>query len=203
MQLSDKIRNVLASEYWYHATTMENYYNILANGVIASHNLQHELDFGAGFYLCQTADAAERYIARLSYPDDVQCVIMRFRFVPLIWFDDDSYNTAVFAAYNDEFAEFVFKNRLNPASLQHKYDAIYGVMSDSFPTMLLAEYRTGELTRDAVIEGLKKSTSAKQLSLHNQLLCDRISLCSSYLYDYHSNTREELNIHERENAAVC
>lgn len=182
---------------------MESYHNIVTNGIIASHNLRHELDFGAGFYLCQTADAAERYIARLPHPDGEQCVIMCFGFSPLAWFDDDSYNTATFLSYDDKFAEFVFKNRLNPNSLQHKYDVIYGVMSDSFPTMLLAQYRAGELTRDEVVNGLKKSTSAKQLSLHNQLLCDKITLCSSYLYDYHSDTRKELNIHERENAAIC
>ena len=63
-------------------------------------------------------------------------------------------------------------------------------MSDSVPTLLIQKYKNKEITKEAVIDLLKKSTSNKQLSLHNQELCDKIKLTKAYLL----KTGKELNI---------
>ena len=50
MELTDKIKRVLSSDKWYHATTIDNYNSIRQKGIIADFNRGKELDFGYGFY---------------------------------------------------------------------------------------------------------------------------------------------------------
>lgn len=92
----------------------------------------------------------------------------------------------------------MFENRtknLNGMN-QHCYDILFGVMSDSLPTILFLQYENGEISKEKVIEGLKKSNSMKQLSLHNQGLCDIIKPKKAYCYNINSSLREELDINE-------
>lgn len=208
LELNVKVKNILSSTRWFHATTKSSFENILAQGVVADYNRYSELDFGYGFYLTTTEKLAESYISKLlSWADstDDPPVIMEFEMNPLEWFLNDEYSTAVFPAFDDSFAEFVFNNRMNSSTGKqfHDYDAIYGVMSDSVPTKLLLQFRAGEISYEAVIDGLKKSNSMKQISLHSQYLCDIIKLKRAYQYDYQTGERKELDIHEREGIASC
>lgn len=208
LELTTKVKNVLSSTRWFHATTKSNFENILEQGVIADHNRYSELDFGYGFYLTTTEKLAESYITKLlswANSDDDPPVIMEFEMNPLEWFLGDEYCTAVFPAFDDCFADFVFNNRMNSSTGKqfHGYDAIYGVMSDSVPTQLLLRYRVGEISREEVIEGLKKGNSMKQISLHSQQLCDIIKLKKAYQFDCQTGERKELDIHEREGIASC
>ncbi len=175
----------------------------MEKGVLADYNKGGELDFGYGFYLTEQAKLAESYIARLPIETGSR-VIMEFECFPIDWFAGDEYRTEAFEAFDERFAEFVFSNReQGPTGEQvHSFDAIYGGMSDSKPTLLLAGYRAGEISREEVIKSLQKGTSMKQLSLHNQKLCDTIKLVRAYVYDPETETREELDIHERKHAAV-
>ena len=196
IDLSDKIKNILSGNKWYHATTKSNYENILDKGIIVDYNRKRELDFGYGFYLTTTEKLAESYITRLytnNISDDIP-VILEYNFHPISWFLDEKYNCAVFASFDDEFAKFVFNNRLNYQNgiLRHNYDAIYGVMSDSTPTVLMYNYRAGDIDFNSVIAALKKGNSMKQLSLHNQELCDSIILTRAYEYDVVTKGRKEL-----------
>lgn len=200
MQLSGKISNILSSNKWYHATTMDGFLSLKQHGVIAKYNQGKPLDFGYGFYLTLNPDMAERYIQRLYEPEEDTFVITEYTFSPLLWFNTEEYNTAVFPKFNDDFAEFVMTNRMIAPSLeqQHSYDAIYGVMSDSAPVQLLMNYRLGNITKEQTLEGLKKSNSMKQLSVHNQKLCDTLALSRAYQFDFSTDTyiRKELDIHE-------
>lgn len=67
-------------------------------------------------------------------------------------------------------------------------------MSDSVLSQIVLEYKMGIKTKEEVLESLKKATSMKQLSLHNQNLCDIISLKEAYIIDTTTNERKELNI---------
>ena len=200
MQLPEKISNILSSHKWYHATTMDGFLSLKQHGVIANYNQGKPLDFGYGFYLTLNPDMAERYIQRLYEPDEDTFVITEYTCSPLPWFDVEEYNTAIFPKFNDDFAEFVMMNRMIMPSLeqQHHYDAIYGVMSDSAPAQLLMNYRSGNITKEQALEGLKKSNSMKQLSVHNQNLCDTLTLSRAYQFDFSADTyiRKELDIHE-------
>ena len=209
LELPDKIKRILSADKWYHATTKSNFENILSKGVIADHNRYSELDFGYGFYLTTSEKLAESFISRLfawqEHTNNDPLVIMEYKKTPLEWFIGDDYNTAIFPEFDDAFATFVFENRLNSTTGEqfHNFDAIYGVMSDSVPTKLLLQYRAGEITREEVIQGLKKGNSMKQISLHSQDLCDIIELERAYLYNPNTKERKELDIHERKSVASC
>ena len=132
------------------------------------------------------------------YKDDDFPLILGFEFTPLEWFEGAEYNTKIFEKYDDEFAIFVFENRTENAfgSRQHNYDVIYGVMRDSIPTQAISEYKMGIKTKEEVLDSLKKATSMKQISLHNQKLCDIIKLKEAYIIDKTTNERKELNIND-------
>jgi len=79
---------------------------------------------------------------------------------------------------------------------QHNYDIIYGVMSDSIPTIAIQEYKMGIKTKEEVLQCLKKPTSMKQISLHNQKLCDMIKLKEAYVINVETDERKELNLND-------
>lgn len=197
--MTSKVYNALSSECWFHATTRSNFENILKSGILVDYNKGKELDFGYGFYLTTSEELAESYITRLfSWQNEMgngdNPVIMEYKFLPLNWFENPDFSTKVFPKFDDDFAEFVFSNRLNcnTEKQQHEYDVIYGVMSDSVPTKLLLGYRAGDIEKADVLEGLKKGNSMKQLSLHKQELCDSIVL--NRAYEYNPNTQERKEI---------
>lgn len=202
LELPPKITKILSQDRWYHATTMEGYYSIRHSGILVDYNKGSQLDFGFGFYLTTTRELAESFIGRVfnwkteNYNETP--VIMEYQFCPLEWFVKSSFCPKVFPSFNDEFAEFVFYNRVENASgeRQHPYDVIYGVMSDSVPTVLITEYLAGTISKEMVLTSLRKDNRMKQISLHNQKLCDIIVLRRAYMYNPLTQERKELNLDE-------
>jgi hypothetical protein len=205
MKYKGKIKELLSSSVWYHATTLENWHKIKDRGVVADINKETSdaLDFGYGFYLTNKASSAERFVAMLkenrSNRNEATYVVIGFSFCPLEWFEGDDIKTYVFEDYDDEFALFVFDNRMNNigGEHQHFYDAILGVMADSNPATTMLKYKVGELTKEQVLDILKKPLYEKshykkgqnpeneffhQLSLHAQELCDIISPIKAYSF---------------------
>lgn len=207
MQISEKTKKALSAGAWYHGTTYESYLK-LKEGIVVDWNKGHDLDFGYGFYLTTSERLAESYISRLlSWKDDYtgdsiplgkQPVIIEYSALPIEWFTSPLYKTKAFPSFDDEFAEFVFFNRTENVygESQHPYDAIFGVMSDSQPTKLIVSYNVGDITKEDVIAALKKGNSMKQLSLHNQKLCDMLYMQRAYLFNLKTYERKELDIHE-------
>lgn len=210
--MNKKIKQYLSTNRWYHGTTLDNAKKIIKNGVIADYNKGNELDFGCGFYLTPKKDQASSFITKIleynkdkvgeslaqslgiktKYNKDKEIpVVIEFDFVPLNWFEEEEYKSKILNSYDNEFAEFVFNNRMNNEKIQHDYDLIFGVMSDSLPIILIQRYKNGELKKDDVIEGLKKQTSAKQLSIHNQNICDIIKV--NEIYDIDSGKELDIN----------
>ena len=127
------------------------------------------LDFGYGFYLAPDSGKAESFIRNLVDNEVIQLaegdrpIILGFEFEPLDYFESGEYKTKDFSKYNDEFALFVFDNRIEnkKGSKQHDYDIIYGVMSDAIHTESILEYKLGKKTKEEVLNDFKKSTSMK------------------------------------------
>lgn len=92
----------------------------------------------------------------------------------------DNVNFGLFLKYDDVFANFVFNSRLHSATRQHQFDLIYGVDTDSNPADLMTKYQRHLLTKAEVIEGFKKSTSAKQLYIGSELILPQLTIS---LYD--------------------
>ena len=203
-ELSPKYIKRLANRQWFHATDNEGLHNILKMRVLSDYNKGSELDFGFGFYLSPSLEDAENYINRLYHaiPND-DAIIIEFDFHPLTYFSNEAYNTYLFPHFNDEFAEFVFKNRWHARTTssnlyqqQHTYDVIYGCMSDSNPTNLLSQYELAEISYLDVIEGLKKDNRAKQLSIHNQEICNTLTITHIYQYCPKTQLLKEVLYHE-------
>jgi hypothetical protein len=204
-ELTGKIRKHINKSMWYHGTIYRNWSSFCKNGILADYNkdTSDALDFGYGFYLAPTNERAEHYILSMMqntefFKDTDEAMILGFEFNPLNWFEGDEYNTKIFDKYDDEFALFVFENRTEniAGSKQHNYDIIFGVMSDSVPTREILKYRMGEISKEDVINSLKISTSMKQLSLHNQDICDIIKLKEAYVIDKSTGERKELDVNE-------
>lgn len=200
-KLKQKTIGRLSNDKWYHATFLDGWNSICDLGVRADYNkdTSKDLDFGYGFYLTDTQERAETYITKLAEADALQRglpVIIEFEMIPLTWYEDEKVNTRVFESLDDEFAEFVFKNRTenNCGEKQHPYDVIYGVMSDSYPTKLLIDYELGIIDKEDVLNGIKKNNSMKQLSLHSQILCDTILPTRAYIYNIENQDRKELDV---------
>lgn len=177
--------NRLNRDLWYHGTTIANAENISRNGVIADYNLGSELDFGPGFYLTDTYARAASYISRSpiilpngSLENLASWAIIEFKINPYTMLFQSQYNFSYynFPKHNEDFAKFVLQNRTTNCYNQnpHKYDLVWGVMSDNHPNKIVYDYNQGVLSYEESIKLLQKSNSMKQLFLGNQSLCDKL-----------------------------
>lgn len=182
--LKSKTQKRLSESAWFHSTTYSEWDSICQNRIQVKHNLtrSNELDFGYGFYLTDTKERAKNYILQyvqngILLPQDL--LVLEFDFCPAEY--QTQHHWKVFEKYDDEFAEFVFLNRLEnvAGSKQHCYDWIYGGMTDTKPLQIMADYRMGDITKDVAISEFKKGMSFKQLSIHSQELCYSMQLKSA------------------------
>ncbi|MBZ5957730.1 DUF3990 domain-containing protein [Leuconostoc gelidum subsp. gasicomitatum] len=184
----NRIKKALQATEWYHATTRSQLTS-LQNGIDINHNLNNALDFGAGFYLTSDLEKAKEYIGNNRKYENVDSIflnndlksdpiVLQYHIDNLwdIFFDSPNYKVCVFPTYNDEFANFVFENRSDVSIVHHDYDFIYGGQTDSNPSKLMADYQNNAISRDAVIEGLKKHNPQTQLYIHNQDFCDNLEI---------------------------
>ena len=204
MEITTKLKNRLSKNIWFHGTKLSSWINIKENGVLADYNKEtaSDLDFGYGFYLSPTAQKAEQFITRelqigVFDKQDIP-VILEFSFCPLQCQEETECNMLILNDYNEDFANFVFNNRTENfnGTKQHDYDMVYGVMSDSYPTKEIGEYKAGLKSKEDVLLALQKRTSVKQLSLHTQNICDILSLTRVYQLDFDNDVRKELDINE-------
>lgn len=184
----------IQQDIWFHATTLSGWKNLCKEKVKVDYNIGTELDFGFGFYLTPKYKQAESYIKRIlpyleseNEEDQIPVVI---EFELNLSKLDAKYIHEKFLKYDEEFAEFILLNRSYPDERKHDFDFIIGVMSDSNPEGLLADFRANLITREELITGLKKGTSMEQLSLNNQEICDILKVRKASLIE----TGEELNV---------
>jgi hypothetical protein len=197
--LSAKDIKRLSGDKWYHATLLSYWDEICEKGILTTYNkdTSNSLDFGYGFYLALTAIQAEKFIAQqlkfASVNENDRPLILEFSFCPFQFFESIQYSTRILGSYDDEFATFVFKNRTQniAGTQQHEYDLMFGVMSDALPLLLISEYSKGFKSEKEVLESLKKQTSMKQLSLHNQSICDTMHLTKAYTFSIEDCNRKE------------
>lgn len=179
--------NRLNQDLWYHGTTIESAENIAKSGVIANYNFGTELDFGPGFYLTDTFERASSFISRIPLitpngikqaRDNWAIVVFTFNPFTLLFSSNTMYSYRNFPKHNDDFANFVFYNRINNAYNEnpHNYDLIWGVMSDNNPSKIIFNYREHLIDRDTAITLLKKSNSMRQLYISNQNICNTLKI---------------------------
>lgn len=179
--------NRLNQDLWYHGTTIENAESIAENGVIANYNVGTELDFGPGFYLTDTFQRASSFISRIPIITQEGVKLARkswaiviFDFNPfnLLYSTNTTYSYRNFPKHNDEFANFVFENRMSNIYNEnpHNFDLIWGVMSDNNPSKIISNYREHLINKETAISLLKKSNSMRQLYINNQDICNTLKI---------------------------
>ena len=116
--MTTKEEKFFQSNIWYHGTTLSGWKSICQLGIQAQFNIGISVDFGNGFYLSNNLVNTKKYVENITkYTDsedesDLTPVIIEFTFSPLEWIlQGASYK--YFAKYDQEFAEFVFENRVN------------------------------------------------------------------------------------------
>lgn len=175
----------LKQNIWFHGTTLSGWKELCKYKVKCDYNKGTELDFGYGFYLTPRFQQAENYINRmLPYLDvesegDKKAVVIEFELN--LYEIKEGYKHTCFLHHDEVFAEFILKNRMYPDAVNHDFDFIIGVMSDSNPEGLLADFRAGRITREDLITTLEKWNSMEQLSLHKQSVCDILTVRKAIL----------------------
>lgn len=176
----------------FHCTDEESKNNIISNGVQYNHNIANSSsqDFGYGFYIHADLKAAKRYCDNMNRRGKESLwVIMSFQV------NKDLFNLNIkeFNSYNDEFAEFVFYNRLrnDHGEYQHPFDVVSGCMSDSNPTDVMAKFGMGKIDEDQAKEYLKKSTSAKQICLSTEKAC---SMLTYQGWEYYNTASQNIEV---------
>lgn len=177
-----ELEKYLKQETWYHGTTLEGWNEIRKMGVISNYNFGNKLDFGYGFYLAPKYKQAESYILRnIPYMINKNSKPIVIEFELCLDKLIDEYKYKCFLHRDEEFAEFVINNRLNPKKRNHDYDFIIGVMTDSNPIDLIDKYQRNQISLNDVKDGLLKWNSMEQLSLHNQDICDKLRVKRVFL----------------------
>lgn len=192
-KLSDKLNipikqlNRLNQDKWYHGTTYEAYQNILQQGILWNYNYGSQLDFGTGFYLTDSMDAASNYIRRVpeltadgNFTSKKEWCVIEITFNPfeLLFEHPNKYSYCNFPKHDENFAKFVFQNRLYNVFNEkpHGIDIIWGVMSDSIPPEIILSYKNGEISYEEAIKKLQKPNSMKQLYIGNQEICNMLKI---------------------------
>lgn len=180
----------LSNNIWYHATQANYARAIIKNGIIANINKNKPLDFGYGFYLTENKQWAMKYLKEQlliseddATPDVNDGYILEFHFVPRE--HCEAFKHRFFSYLDNEFAQFVFRNRKYYkyhifTKCAHRYDMIAGPMSDGNQIDDFLDYELGRITKGELYEKLLLPKEDWQLVLHNQKLCDKLILAKVY-----------------------
>jgi len=140
---------------------------------------QRLLDFGKGFYTTSNRKQAEKWAIikqkRLDEPAK--------SFVTVYEFDDhlfecQSLNIKIFDQANEEWLDFVVRNRREDVS--HLYDMVKGPVANDTLYQTLTLYETGILTKPETITRLKVHPLIDQVSFHNQAILAKLIYVRSY-----------------------
>lgn len=186
--LKPKYQKKLRNNSWFHGTSLSNLESLKRRPLV-DYNIGKELDFGFGFYLAPNLEMASRYTKNMiSYMKDTGFTFSKDEITPIVieyelnpdvehFFTNPSYKTICFPEFSVDFAKFILSNRLNPDQRNHNFDLIYGVMSDGNPNVLVPLVRRQLKTEEEFVQEIvSKTTSTRQLSVHNQEICDMLIL---------------------------
>ena len=112
-------------------------------------------DFGAGFYLTDSKEQAERMGQRKARLFGGVATVSSFEF------DESAARSAglafkEFHSYSREWAEFVLANRANGSRIQiHDFDIVYGPIANDDVGYQIRRLLAGLITMDAFLKGLE------------------------------------------------
>jgi hypothetical protein len=112
-------------------------------------------DFGHGFYVTKYLKQAEDIAARVASWHDTEPVVTEFEFNEYA-FEDRDFAVLRFDSYNEEWLDFIVKNRASIASKpMHRYDIVEGPVADDDVAARIYDYLNGDVTKAEFIEELR------------------------------------------------
>lgn len=129
-----------------------------------------DLDFGKGFYLTDIYEQAQRWAIRQKEEKDGTPIVNIYEF------DIDSvkhrYNYLFFKEYNEEWLNFIVRNR-NGEKLWEKYDVIEGGIANDRVILTVNMYMMGLMTADVALQRLAQHRPNNQICILNQEIVDK------------------------------
>lgn len=112
-------------------------------------------DFGKGFYLSADRHQAEEMAAYKAFQMNKPPVVNVYDFDAQCM-SDGSLNVKLFDGYSEEWANFVFGNRMsdNGGSI-HQYDIVYGPIANDRVGLQIRRYMEHEISFEVFLERLK------------------------------------------------
>jgi hypothetical protein len=118
-------------------------------------------DFGKGFYVTKFLSQAKFWAFRKGIRADSEGVITEFEFDENAY-TDEKFNVLRFETYNDEWFDFVIKNRKSN-KLTHDYDIVEGPVADDKIQRRLQRFLNGEMTKKQFFSELKYPEPSHQI----------------------------------------
>ncbi|MDR0738136.1 MAG: DUF3990 domain-containing protein [Prevotellaceae bacterium] len=118
-------------------------------------------DFGKGFYVTKYLSQAEFWAFRKGIRAHSDGVVTAFEFDENAYIDS-KFKVLYFETYNDEWFDFVIKNRKS-RELTHDYDIIEGPVADDKIQRRLQRFLDGEITREQFFKQLTHPTPSHQI----------------------------------------
>lgn len=154
----------------FHGSTIEVVKPIL-------NDLQKLVDFGKGFYTTSSEEQAKNWSKlkqqRIKSENAIVSVYKLDDFV----FNDTNYKIKKFKNANEEWLNFVLKNRKK--DIKHHYDMVIGAVANDTLYTTLNLYETGILTLNETIIRLKTHKLYDQISFHNELIIKELKFLKS------------------------
>jgi len=113
-------------------------------------------DFGRGFYVTSIRKQAEVWADIQGKFHGTDGVVTEFWFNGNV-FDDSDYNCLRFSEYNDDWFDFVIKNRNKKNEEEdHGYDIVEGPVADDNVSRKIVMYLNGKINREKFFRELSK-----------------------------------------------
>lgn len=133
-----------------------------------SHNRR---DFGQGFYCTVLESQAEEWAKRL-YLRSRKGGRYVYRY---LFRQTEDLKIKHFASLNQEWLEFIKRNRIN-GGIQHSFDVVVGPVADDNTMETVQLYLSGILTADEAVERLRYNKVNNQVSFHTPLALQHLTL---------------------------
>lgn len=125
-------------------------------------------DFGKGFYLTDLEHQAQRMAKRVAKMRDGQPIVSVFDF-DIESAKNNGLKIKIFEKPNDEWAEFVLKNRdVNVPQPCHDYDIVIGPVANDTIVRLLRLFTENFIDKEQLLRELTFSEVTSQYFFHNE-----------------------------------
>lgn len=149
----------LSSTIYFHGTTSKNYES-LKSGVVTSF-CQDFTDFGKGFYLTSNFNQASKHAKKRVKGNEYPIVfVFNASLTRLV----ETYKGYILNKMDEEWAEFIYKNRSRKTGFTHFYDFVLGGVTDGNIFDLVQLVDLGLSIKD-FYESIAKYPNYNQLSI--------------------------------------